>query len=108
MVASFLLQRSATPSTSRAGYGPANRPSPRCEKRVASAFCSLESTCTAKCRAARNVCKWVDVLPRLHSTKGGERETELNLFAVTPMPLPAAPTVVTRVAPVGKVPRAVF
>jgi hypothetical protein len=56
--------------------------------------------------AGENVDGEMDVRARLHSTSGGDSETELKLLAVTPTSLPAASTVVTIVTPVANAPSA--
>src|SRR5271156_5653185 len=62
--------------------------------------------CTAKWRAARKAPILAEVRARLQSTMGGDSDTELKLFAVTPTGLPAASVVVTIVTPVVTAPSA--
>ena len=45
-------------------------------------------------------------LARLHNTKGGESDTELKEFAVSPTKLPVAVRAVTIVTPVANMPKA--
>src|SRR5687768_6673442 len=61
---------------------------------------------TAKCGAWRKFERFGERSDRLHSMRGGERETELNELHVRPTRAPSVPTVVTIVTPVGKVPSA--
>ena len=45
--------------------------------------------------------KVVDWHPKLHSTSGGDRDTELNELAVSPTSCPCASRAVTMVTPVA-------
>jgi hypothetical protein len=46
------------------------------------------------------------VRAKLHSTKGGDRETELKEFAVKPTKVPSLARAVTMVTPVANMPKA--
>ena len=56
--------------------------------------------------ALRNTSRLAEVLARLHSTSGGVNDTELKLFAVSPIGVPSAVRVVMIVTPVANVPSA--
>ena len=53
-----------------------------------------------------NAAKEAATRDKLHSTKGGVSDTELNELAVSPTKLPSAARAVTMVTPVANMPRA--
>lgn len=106
------LEARGTPCSSGAGEipsssaRPANLSSPREAKRFDSGSCSRANTCTFQCWDSLKVGRLKADLARLHSTMGGDMETELKLLAVMPTGASSLPRAVMMVTPVVKVPKA--
>src|SRR5688572_9954385 len=77
-----------------------------CEKRLATCNWSAARMLMAKYGACRRLERFGERSDRLHSTSGGDSDTELNELHVKPIGVPLGPAVVTTLTPVAKVPRA--
>src|SRR3546814_7687677 len=75
-------------------------------KRADSSRWSSANTLMAKWLAARKAGRDLLARRKLHSTRGGSSDTELNELQVRPTGWPSAPQVVMMATPVGNVPSA--